>query len=84
MSVMHNNQIIKASLDMWLQRLELDGTKNQNKIDYELIFIDITKNSAVARMEILENSEHIYTDYFCLYKFNEGWKIVSKIFAEHQ
>jgi len=34
----------------------------------------VTKNSAVARMEILENSEHIYTDYFCLYKFNEGWK----------
>jgi len=83
MHVLDNKQIIQASLDMWLQRLELDGTKNENKIDHEFKFIDFTKNSAVAKVEIYENSKHIYTDYFSLYKFEKGWKIVSKIFASH-
>ena len=78
MQVLDDNQIIKASLDMCLQRLELDERKNENKFEYEFKFkfIDITKNSAVVRMEIFENSKHIYTDYFSLYKFDNGWKIV--------
>ncbi len=84
MHVLNNGQIIKASLEMWLQRLELDGMKNENKIDHAFKFIDITKSSAIAKMEIYENSKHLYTDYFCLYKFDNGWKIVSKIFAAHE
>ena len=84
MHVLDGNQIIKAPLDMWLQRLELDGLKNTNKIDHEFKFIDVTNKSAIAKMEIYENSKHIYTDYFCLYKFEKGWKIVSKIFASHE
>ena len=84
MHVLDDKQIIIASLDMWLQRLELDGIKNENKIDHEFKFIDFTENSAVAKMEICENTKHIYTDYFCLYKFDNGWKIVSKIFAAHE
>ncbi len=84
MHVLNNGKIIKASLEMWLQRLELDGTKNKNRIDHQFKFIDIAKNAAIAKMEISENSKHLYTDYFCLYKFDDGWKIVSKIFASHQ
>ena len=83
MHVLDNNQIIKASLDMWLGRLKLDGQKNQNTIDYKFKSIDITGYSAVAKMEIYENSKHIYTDYFSLYKFEDGWKIISKIFTGH-
>ncbi len=79
MHVLDDKQIIQASLDMWLQRLELDGIKNENKIDHEFKFIDFTENSAVVKMEIYENSKHIYTDYFCLYKFDNGWKIVSTL-----
>lgn len=84
MHVLNDNQIIKASLDMWLQRLQLNGIKNENRINYEFKFIDVTNNSAIVKMEIYENSKHLYTDYFCLYKFDSGWKSVSKIFAAHE
>ena len=83
MQVLNDEEIIKASLDMWLDRLRLNGQKNPNKIEHEFKFIDIVDRAAVSKMEIFENSRHIYTDYFSLYKFKDGWKIVSKIFAEH-
>ena len=83
MQVLNDEEIITASLDMWLERLGLDGQKNPNKFEHEFKFIDIAGRAAVSKMEIFENSRHIYTDYFSLYKFKDGWKIVSKIFAEH-
>lgn len=84
MHVYAGGQIIKASLDMWLERLKLDGIKNTNRIEAEFKSIDKSGNTAVVRMEIYENSNHIYTDYFGLYKFADGWKIVNKIFYTHE
>lgn len=83
MHVLDDNQIINAPLKMWLDRLGLDGQKNQDIIDYKFKFVDVTGNSAVAKMEIFENSKQLYTDYLSLYKFDSGWKIVSKIFSAH-
>jgi len=45
--------------------------------------VDVTGNSAMVKMEIHEDSKQIYTDYFLLYKFDDGWKIVSKTFYSH-
>ncbi len=45
--------------------------------------IDITGNSAVVKLEYLVGGKRIYTDYLSLYKFDSGWKIVSKIFYKH-
>lgn len=83
MHVYVNDEIINATLDMWLDRLELDGIKNTNRIEAEFKLIDASENTAIARMEIYENSKHLYTDYFGLYEFSDGWKIVNKIFYSH-
>ena len=45
--------------------------------------IDITTSAAVARVELYRDSEFIFTDYLSLYKFDDGWKIVGKIFYQH-
>ncbi len=81
--VYDGGNLITAPLELWLGRLQLDGTKSPESIDYTFDLIDITGNSAIAKMQIFENSQHLYTDYFGLYKFEEGWKIVNKIFYEH-
>ncbi len=82
--VYDGGNLIKAPLELWLGRLQLDGKRNTESIDYTFDLIDITGNSAIAKMQIFENSQHLYTDYFGLYKFEEGWKIVNKIFYGHE
>ncbi len=42
------------------------------------VFIDISKDIAVAKVEI-SNSSALFTDYFNLLKTNQGWLIVDKI-----
>ena len=84
MFVYDDGEIINATLDMWLGRLNLDGTKNPINIEHEFGFVDVNGNAATARMEIYEDSKHKYTDYFSMYKFEEGWKIVGKIFYSHK
>jgi len=81
--VLADGQLIQAPLDMWLARLQLDGTKNTTPYDHSFEYVDITGNSAVVKMQIFEDSRHIYTDYFGLYKFASGWMIVNKIFYGH-
>ena len=67
---------------MWLERLQLDGIKSAAKFDYQFDSVDVSGYSATAKMEIYENGSHLYTDYFGLYKFADGWMIVNKIFYE--
>jgi len=84
MHVYHNGRLIKADLGTWLARLKLDGKKNKKSIQHKFVIIDLTGNSSFVKMEIYEDSKHIYTDYFGLYKFEDGWKIVNKIFYGHE
>lgn len=42
--------------------------------------IDITGQAAVAKVELFRGGRQIYTDYLFLYKFEEGWRIVSKVY----
>lgn len=57
------------------------GPYNEN-ITYEFKDIQITGYAAIATVEIYnkDRSKQIYTDYLCLYKFDDGWKIVAKTF----
>ncbi|MCA1757608.1 MAG: nuclear transport factor 2 family protein [Bacteroidales bacterium] len=42
--------------------------------------IDITGSAAIAKVELYREGKQIFTDYLSLYKFPEGWRIVSKIY----
>lgn len=35
----------------------------------------------MAKLNVYKGTTHFSTDYMLLYKFNDGWKIVSKIFT---
>lgn len=53
------------------------------KWDHKFVFIDVTGSAAVAKVELLKNSEHVYTDYLSLLRFKEGWKITDKVYFRH-
>lgn len=53
----------------------------KGKTTYAFKLIDITRNAACAKIEVYKNNAFFSTDYMLLYKFKDGWKIVSKIFS---
>lgn len=83
MHVYDDGELIQVTLDMWLDHLELDGDLNASTIEYEFKSIDVTGSAATVKLEVYEDGDHIYTDYFGLYKFGGAWRIVNKIFYDH-
>ena len=50
------------------------------RVTYKFVDVKVTGYAAIAIIKIFSNGKQIYTDYMCLYKFDNGWKIVTKIF----
>ena len=38
-------------------------------------------HAAVAKLDVYKGETHFSTDYMLLYRFDAGWRIVSKVFA---
>ena len=87
MLVFENDDITKVDVETW-NKAEIEA-KNSNpdhlkiQTDYEIDIVDVTNEAAMVKARIFKDHKLTWTDYFLLYKFNEGWKIVSKIFASH-
>lgn len=54
--------------------------KKVNRIG-RILAIDVEKNAATAKAEILVPNYRIYTDYFLLLKYQGSWKIIQKSFT---
>ena len=87
MLVLHEDALgfDKVTVDQWLARLETMKADNpalwsaQAAHTFELV--DVSGYAAVAKLQVYRGTTHFSTDYMLLYKFEEGGKIVSKIFA---
>ena len=85
MLVLQDNALEKVMVDEWLARVEVMKTEHpdlwqaQTRHTFELI--DVAGYAAVAKLEVYKGTTHFSTDYMLLYRFEEGWRIVSKIFA---
>jgi hypothetical protein len=85
----NQNMLTKYPIYSWLEsfkkRKEKDPTPptDEQKITCKYLSVDVTGNAAMAKIELHRNNELLFTDYLQLYKFEEGWKIVSKIYYRH-
>lgn len=52
-------------------------------VRHKIKFIDVTEYAAIAKVEIYFGDKHMFTDYLSFYKFQTGWKIVTKIWYEY-
>jgi len=83
-----NNTLSKFPIYNWIywvkkdKEKETDEVKEKVTVEYEMI--DVTGTAAVAKLKYMKGGKHVYTDYLSLYKFEEGWKIVSKIYFKHE
>lgn len=81
-----DNEIKPYAIADWIAAIEQrkkDGVPNVAPVTGKFINIDITGNAAVVKLEIYRQEKKFFTDYLVLYKFTEGWRIVSKTFFRH-
>lgn len=85
--ILKNNQMEKLPIYNWIESTEKKRKENPTpspiKTMINFVNIDITGTSAVAKIELSREGKLIFTDYLSLYKFEEGWRIVGKIYFKH-
>ena len=61
---------------------KFDATKNV--WEHNFASVDVTGNVAAVKVELSKGGKHVYTDYLSLIKFEDGWKIVAKVYNKHK
>ena len=60
-----------------------DFDPKNNVWEHKFAIVDVTGNSAIAKVELSKDGKQVYTDYLSLLKFDAGWKIVAKVYTKH-
>lgn len=83
-----DNTIKPYSIEEWITAIE--KRKAEAKADVKpvrteasFISVDITGTAAFVKVELSREGKKTFTDYIVLYKFAEGWRIVSKTYYRH-
>lgn len=80
------NEVKPLPIEEWISNIEkakAKGDPTPAKTEGKFINVDVTGNAAVVKLELYRENKKTFTDYLVLYKFAEGWKIVSKTFQRH-
>lgn len=88
MFIYEDGGVRKFAIDEWTKSIDRKKQTKSKGPDYEITseipMVDVTGNAAVARVELYKDGKHIYSDYMSLYRFDDGWKIVGKIYHRHE
>jgi hypothetical protein len=82
------NEIGRYPIETWIESTEKrkqdpNFDKAQAKLDCKIASLDVTEGCAAAKIEISKNGKMVFTDYLSLLKFDDGWKIVAKVYHAH-
>ena len=83
---LNNNDIKPLPIEEWIANLEKAKASNEPappKAEGKFINVDVTGNAAVVKLDLFREGKRTFTDYLVLYKFTEGWRIVSKTYYRH-
>jgi hypothetical protein len=84
MLVRTGDGIRPVSVEEWLRSIEQSKQKHPEMWEadttYQLDWVDVTEDAAGVKIRVYKGDKHFSTDYMLLYRFADGWKIVSKIF----
>ena len=81
-----NNDIKTLPIEEWIannEKAKKETPAPASKAEGKFANVDITGNNAVVKLELYRENKKIFTDYLVLYKFTEGWRIVSKTYYRH-
>lgn len=81
-----NGELQKRTLADWKKQIQIDlasgslPRKPGNQVSIKFLLVDVIGAAAMAKFDFYIGSNRCYVDYQFLYKFADGWKIVSKIY----
>ena len=84
--MLQRNRLNKLPIYNWIESSKARKAQNpvpfteEQKMKCEFLNIDVEGPAAVAKIKLSKAGKDIYIDFLSLYKFKEGWKIVSKIY----
>jgi hypothetical protein len=85
MLVLREGRLEAVTLEEWIARLEKRRREQPAaappSVTHAFTFTDVAGHAASVRVELHRDGRHAFSDYLSLYKFPDGWKIVSKTFV---
>jgi len=88
MFVQSDKGVTQLTRDAWIERLAAskaaqDPNAKKPEIKADITVLDRSGKAAVAKVALFRDGKQIFTDYISLYRFDDGWKLVAKIFNRH-
>jgi hypothetical protein len=86
MFAVSNNEVKQTPIEEWITNIEKNRSTartNGAKAAAKFVTVSVVGTSANAQLELYRDNKKIFTDNLLLYKFPEGWRIVSKTFFRH-
>lgn len=88
MFIRKGEDVRTMSIDDWIQSIEKSKKKDPDGPGYEVTsdmpMVSVSGDAAVAKVMVYRDGKLIYSDYMSLYRFEDGWKIVGKIYYSHK
>lgn len=81
-----DNEVKPYPIEEWIAAIEKrrsEGAISTVRTEGKFINVDVIGNAATAKLELYREGKKTFTDYLVLYKFTEGWRIVSKTYYRH-
>ena len=81
-----DNEVKPLRIEDWIASLEKSRKESPapvSKAEGKFVTVDVSGTAAIVELELYRDNKRIFTDYLSLYKFTEGWRIVSKTFYRH-
>lgn len=81
--------LIRLSYPQWMEVLKAyknssdkmnSGIRN---LDHSFELVDVAGSSAIVKVHLYRNNEHVVSDYISLLRFSDGWKAVAKVSHNH-
>ncbi|MEM9329151.1 MAG: nuclear transport factor 2 family protein [Bacteroidota bacterium] len=88
MFVNRDDKVSQVPIADWAGRVEASKKNNPDRpkpnIEYDFPMVSIAENTAVARIEVKRDGNHIFTDFMSLYKIQGEWRIIGKVFQSYR
>lgn len=92
MLMLRDGKLVKVPLAKWIEGMEARNLKEPPPVasaeapratSAKFPSVEISGTAATCKVEVWRDGKQLFTDYLALYRFDDGWKIVSKTFFSH-
>lgn len=86
MYILYKGEFYVTSRAKWIENIKATRARNlpQKNYSWQFEIIDYEGQTAMVKLRIDEERELKYVDYLTLYKFQDGWKVITKQFSMFQ